>query len=495
MNLARIVESHPDDAVALVARGVSTTYGELRRDVAAMRGYLVGVGVEPTDRVAICCGNGTLFVVAYLAALGIGASVVPLNPTSPAPELSTELRAVDPRVVVLEPAATAAWRQVDTSALRGLRAVLATDGHGLPGVTEVSEALRCAPVAIVDVDDSAVAALIFTSGTAGAPRAALLSHRNLATNLEQVAGVSPLRADDVVYGVLPLFHIFGLNVMLGCALWAGASVVLVQRFDPVTALETITERGVTVFPGAPPVWGAFVQLTGAPSDAFARVRIALTGASKMPEATTRAMLERFGLPVSEGYGLTEASPVVTSSSGRELRPGSVGHPVPGVEVRIVDDEGADVEDGDSGEIWVRGDNVFLGYLDDPESTARVLTHDGWLRTGDVGLRDDDGYLYLVDRVKDLIIVSGFNVYPAEVEAVLESHPGVAQAAVVGVEHPHTGEAVRAYVVPVAGVHLDEDSIIDHARGFLARYKCPSKVLVVDALPTGGTGKVLRRSLG
>lgn len=494
MNLAGIVDAHPDDAVALVARGVPTTYGELRSEVAAMRGFLAASGVVPGDRVAICCGNGTTFVIAYLATLGLGATSVPLNPTSPAPELTVELRAVDPRVVVLEPAATAAWQQVDVSALPKLRAVVATDGHGLPGAVDVSTALGHVPVPMVDVEPDTVAAIIFTSGTAGAPRGAELTHRNLWANLEQVNVRSPLRPDDVVYGVLPLFHIFGLNVMLGCALRAGASVVLVQRFDPVTALETIAERRVTVFPGAPPVWGAFTQLHDVPADAFASVRVALTGASKMPEATTQAMLERFGLPVYEGYGLTEASPVVTSSSGLELRPGSVGLPVPGVEVRIVDADGEEVEDGDSGEIWVRGDNVFRGYLDDPAATSRVLTPDGWLRTGDIALRDDDGYLFLVDRAKDLIIVSGFNVYPAEVEAVLEAHPGVAGAAVVGVEHPHTGEAVRAYVVPVPGVHLDEESIIEHARGFLARYKCPSKVLVVDSLPTGGTGKILRRSL-
>jgi long-chain acyl-CoA synthetase len=298
----------------------------------------------------------------------------------------------------------------------------------------------------------------------------------------------------VVYGVLPLFHIFGLNVVLGLSMFVGASVVLVQRFDPVTALETFAERRVTVVPGAPPVWTALAQVPGINAASFSTVRLALTGASKMPEDVTRVLADRCGIIVHEGYGLTEASPVVSMSVGRTVHIGSIGHVLPGIELRLVDENGDDAENGDSGEIWVRGDNVFRGYLRDEEATARVITPEGWLRTGDVAVLDDDGYLFLVDRVKDLIIVSGFNVYPAEVESVLNAHPAIAQSAVVGVAHPHTGEAVRAYVVLEAGSYLDEESVIEWCQKHVARYKCPSKVLIVESLPTGGTGKVLRRAL-
>jgi len=298
----------------------------------------------------------------------------------------------------------------------------------------------------------------------------------------------------VVFGVLPMFHIFGLNVVLGLTLAEGACVVLVQRFDPSTALDTIRERGVTVIPGAPPMWVAWSQFAEAPADAFAGVRLALSGAAKMPEDATRALRSRFGLQLREGYGLTEASPVVTSSVDGDPPVGSVGTVLPGIEVRLVDEGGDDVLKGDSGELWVRGPNVFAGYWEEPEVSAAVLTADGWLRTGDIAVVDEGGYLFIVDRAKDLIIVSGFNVYPAEVEEVLEDFPGVLDVAVVGVPHPHTGEAVKAYLVVADGVEADEEQLIAFCQARLARYKCPSKVLFVDELPRGTSGKLLRRSL-
>jgi long-chain acyl-CoA synthetase len=288
--------------------------------------------------------------------------------------------------------------------------------------------------------------------------------------------------------VLPLFHIFGLNVVLGYTLYTGASVVLVQRFDPSTALETFAERGVTVVPGAPQVWSALAQMPDKECKVLSQLRVALTGAAKMPEQVTNQLKDRYGLVVHEGYGLTESSPVVTTSINGSHKVGSIGKPLQEVSIRLVDEHGDDAEEGDSGEIWVRGENVFAGYYNDQEATDRVLTADGWLRTGDIAVKDADGDLFLVDRMKDLIIVSGFNVYPAEVEQVLLAHSAIDQAAVVGVSHPHTGEAVRAYVVLHNGVHLDEESIIEHCQKQLARYKCPSKVLIVQSLPTGSTGR-------
>ena len=323
----------------------------------------------------------------------------------------------------------------------------------------------------------------------------MLSHGNLLANIDQGRSAEArINADDIVYGVLPMFHIFGLNVVLGLSMSIGATIVLVQRFDPSTALDTIRERGVTVIPGAPPLWLSFSHFDDAPADSFATVRLALTGAAKMPEEAIRRLRERFGVQLAEGYGLTEASPVVTSSAGLPIKVGSVGKVLDGMTVRLVDDAGDDVLQGDAGEIWVQGPNVFLGYLDDPEQTSRVLTDDGWLRTGDIAVTDDDGYLYLVDRAKDLIIVSGFNVYPAEVESVIAEHPAVAEVGVVGVPHPHTGEAVKAWVVVREGKSVDEDTLIAWCGERLARYKNPSKILFVDELPRNVSGKLLRRSL-
>jgi long-chain acyl-CoA synthetase len=386
------------------------------------------------------------------------------------------------------------WRNVELINVPTLAHVIVAEGE-LIGAVPLDDLAHSTPAPIVQVDADDIAVLIFTSGTAGSPRAAMLSHGNLLANIEQAnAADNGIRPDDVVYGVLPMFHIFGLNVVLGIAMSAGATVVLVQRFDPSTALETIRDRAVTVVPGAPAMWVAFSQFVDAPLDAFQTVRTASTGAAKMPEDAIRRLQELFGLSIEEGYGLTEASPVVTSSRGIDVRIGSVGRVLDGIDVRLVDESGDDVLEGDAGEIWVRGPNVFKGYLHDRESTERVLTADGWLRTGDIAITDHDGYLYLIDRAKDLIIVSGFNVYPKEVEDVLMEYPGVAEVGVIGVPHPHTGEAVKAFVVALPDVHLDEDALIDHCLEELARYKCPSKILFVDQLPRNVSGKLLRREL-
>ena len=498
MNIASIIDGHPDDDVAIISRNRPTTYGVLRDQIAHLRGGLAGLGVGKGDRVALLCGNGRFFVAAYFATAGLGAVTVPLNPTSPGPEVTREIATVGAKVVFVDPVAAAAWTAVERAQVPTVEHVVATEprpGGAAFGDTTFAALLDAEPVEAIDVGDDDLAALMFTSGTAGKSRAAMLSHGNLLGNLNQSRSeAGELVHEDVVYGVLPLFHIFGLNVVLGQSMLRGCTLVLVQRFDPSTALDTIRDRRVTVIFGAPPLWLAFSHFDDAPADSFATVRLALTGASRMPDDAIRRLKERFGIDLAEGYGLTEASPVVTSSAGQGIRPGSVGKVIQGLEVRLVDEQGEDVVAGDSGEIWVKGPNVFHGYLDDPAQTARVLTPDGWLKTGDIATTDDDGYLYLVDRAKDLIIVSGFNVFPAEVEEVIAEHPAVAEVGVVGVPHPHTGEAVKAYVVVKPGTSVDEDTLIDWCQENLARYKCPSKILFVDSLPKNVNGKLLRVAL-
>lgn len=493
MNLAGIVDGHPDGATALRWTGGSCTFGELRSRVASLRGALIRSGSAPGGRVALLCANSPTFVEAWLATLGAGAVAVPLNPMSPAAELQRELDVVQPGVVVVDDTGAAAWAGVDTRRLGRLVATWAPDGVDVAGAVPASELHGGASAPVADVPPSAPAALLFTSGTAGAPKAAVLTHGCLSANLEQLAGAVPLGPDDVVLGLLPMFHIFGLNVVLGSALRGGATVVLEQRFDPAAFVGAVRQHGITVLPGAPPLWAAVARDESIPTDAFAGVRLGLTGAAKMPEAVSRSIHDRFGLAVAEGYGLTEASPVVSVSHGARWKVGSIGRPLPGVEVRLVDEDGSTVERGDPGEVWVRGDNIFAGYLDDDEATSRVLV-DGWLRTGDVAVADEDGDLEIVDRRKDLIIVSGFNVYPTEVESAIESHPAVALAAVVGVPDERTGEAVVAHVVLRDGALLDEQALIAHCRGLVARYKCPVSVRFAASLPLGGTGKVLRRAL-
>jgi len=490
-----MIEGHAGDSVAIIGRNRATTYAELADLVGRARGGFRAEGIAEGDRVVIVCSNGVPFVVAYLALLGIGAVAVPLDPTSPAGELAREIETVGAIGAVVDRAGSAAWRDLDGASIPTIRTVIAADAAELPGAVAASQVMAADPVPVVDVRPEQLAALLFTSGTAGAPRAAMLTHGSMRANLDQArSGREHLAPGDVAYGVIPLYHVYGLNVVLGQTLLSGATLLLVQRFDPATAIESIAERGVTVLFGAPPLWVAFSQFAEAPENSFSSIRIASSGASKLPVAVAESLEQRFGLVVAEGYGLTEASPVVTSSAGLQPRHGSVGVVLDGIDLRIVDEDGDDVLVGDAGELWVRGPNVFAGYLDDPAATARVLTADGWLRTGDLGYCDEDGFVYLVDRAKDLIIVSGFNVFPAEVEEVLLSHPGVAEAGVVGVPHPHTGEAVKAFVVVVDGADLDEETLIDHARLQLARYKCPSKVVIVDELPRNAAGKLLRRAL-
>jgi long-chain acyl-CoA synthetase len=496
VNLASVIDPHPDEAPALISRGKVTTYGELRRQVAELRHGLQGLEVRPGDRVAILAANNWFFAVGYLAILGVGAVPVPLNPGSPAAELTHQLHEVGARVAFVGPSSRLAAEGLDRRAL-GVEHLVAAETVGLEGATTVESLFTGEQAPIVEREGRDLATLLFTAGTAGAPKAAMLTHANQLAGLDQIRRHPSrvLQASDVSFGVLPLHHVFGLQVVLLLSLAAGASLVLVERFDPTTALETVANHGVTVVAGAPPMYAAWAGLPSVPEGCFASVRLAVSGAAALGTDTALAFQSRFGVAVNEGYGLTETSATVTSSVvDGTAKPGSIGLPLPGVEVRLVDSDGEDALAGDDGEIWVRGPNVFAGYWGDEEATKAALTPDGWLRTGDVAVVDDDGWLYIVDRAKDVIIVSGFNVFPAEVEEVLAAHRGVAEVAVVGVAHPHTGEAVKAYVVPAAGHHLEEDELIDHCASRLARYKCPSKIMFVEELPHGPTGKLLRRTL-
>jgi len=485
VNLAAIIDAHPDGAPALVGPGGTTTYGELRAQVAGARKELARHGIAPGDRVALVAENNARFVVAYLAILGRGAAAVLLNPASPAAELGRELETVDAKAVVVGSTGRAAAEQ-------------ASADHGIPVIADLSADQADAPE-VENVDDEDLAVLIFTAGTAGSPKAAMLTHGNLRANLEQVQRHPgrQVTSKDVALGVLPLFHIFGLNVVLGLMLWVGGSVVLDERFDAARTLKLINDYGVTMVAGAPPMYAAWARLPDGEADpaAFDGVRLVTSGAAALQDDTAQAFTARFQKPIYQGYGLTEASPVVTRSLTSEPpQPGSIGVPLPGVEVRLVDEEGEDALVGDPGEIWVRGANVFAGYWMDEQATGRVLDAEGWLKTGDIAVADESGHLWLVDRAKDLIIVSGFNVYPIEVEEALIGHPDIDAACVVGETSATTGETVKAYVVVREGARMTAQEVIDFAASRLARYKAPTEVSFVDELPRGVAGKLLRRRL-
>ncbi len=426
------------------------------------------------------CPNEEGFVVAYLAVLHVGAVAVVVNPLAPDDELRRQLASVAPGLGL---------------ASAGTEPVLAATG--VPTLVVDVDDPGDAAVARVEREPDDPAVLLFTSGTAGAPKAAILTHANLAANIDQVLRHPGLRVrrDDVMLGSLPFHHVFGLNVVLGVSLAAGGTVALESRFDATEAAAIVERHAVTVLAGVPTMYSHWLALD-LPPETFHTVRLAVSGAAPLPAAVGAGFSERFGIVVHQGYGLTEAAPIVTTTAltDGEPRPGSIGPPLPGVEVRIVDDDGADVLHGDPGELWVRGPNVFPGYWHDDEATARVLTPEGWLRTGDIAVVEEQGELRLVDRAKDLIIVSGFNVYPVEVEEVLLRQPEVLDAAVVGEPSPRTGETVVAYVLPRPGETLDPAALGERCGQALARYKCPSRIEVVDELPRSVAGKLLRREL-
>jgi long-chain acyl-CoA synthetase len=464
------------------------SYGVLARRAAGVT-ERVGSVAAPGDRVALIAGNEPAFVSGYLGVLLAGAVAVPLNTGSPSHELGVQLDAVEPVLVL------ASARDADLA-----RRAVVQHGRAIDVATvdEQTTSGTASATTAVARDPHDLAVLLFTAGTAGAPKPAMLTHGSLLANIEQMQSHPGLHIGpgDVALGVLPLFHVYGLNVVLGLALYAGASVSLLEHFHPVETLARMRDDRVSVVAAVPAIYDAWLALDdeAAPPGAFAGVRLSVSGATTLHAATVEGMRRRFGVAVHDGYGLTEASPVVTTTAiGSEPRPGSIGPPLPGVEVELLDTDGNPVLEGDPGEIVVRGANVFAGYWGDADATATVLV-DGRLHTGDIAVAGPDGWLTLVDRAKDVVIVSGFNVFPGEVEDALRSHPDVEQVAVVGEPHPRTGETVVAYVVARPGRAPDPVELLRHAGRRLARYKLPTRVEVVDALPRTLAGKLVRREL-
>jgi long-chain acyl-CoA synthetase len=506
----------PDMLAVVEAGGRSITWAGLEEEVRRIATGLGAAGLVAGQRVMLALGNRIEFVTSYLGVLRAQVVAVPVNPRATAGELARMLADSGSRLVVADDETVATVRE----AVGLLRAALAGEPHpegeldddllsrafephvfvvgAVPeGEEQPYDALRAAAARPVPPlpDPEKLACLLYTSGTSGRPRAAMLTHRALIANIEQAAEVEPpmIHGDDVVLGVLPLFHVYGLNAVLGSVLRHRAKLVLVSKFEPEATLDLIDDEAVSVVPVAPPVFAYWL-----PEDQLRErlgpVRLMLSGSAPLaPE-----LIERFsaatGIPVHQGYGLTEASPIVTSTlCSRELQTGSVGAALPGIEIRLVDELGAEPEGGDPGEIWIRGDNLFSGYWPDGEGGPDA---DGWWGTGDVGFLDETGDLFLVDRLKELVIVSGFNVYPIEVEDVIREVVEVEETAVIGVADELTGEAVVAYVRPSGGVDpaVLADVVREHCARRLARFKRPSRIEVVSELPLTVTGKVQKGRL-
>jgi long-chain acyl-CoA synthetase len=485
--LVRAAARRRPEAPAVVAGDRRLNWAELDAAVDRAAAGYAAHDLAPGDRVAIQLPNGLDWLRAALGALRAGLVVVPVNTAYTDPELEYVFSDSGARLFVAA---------ADRSPVAGVPVCAGPpDADGPPQ--------EVAP------DPAAPSFLAYTSGTTGRPRGAILTAAALRANQEQCLAMDPppVREDDRVLLVLPLFHVYGLNAGFGLVAATGACAVLQEQFDPRASLALMAQENVTAVPGAPPMfqaWLASADALGTDAElrrGFAAIRMASSGAAPLPEDVWRAMRDRAAVTVWEGYGLTEAAPVVASTlaTGR-AKPHCIGGPVPGLELELRDTattestaEGLEPEDHleGPGEIWVRGPNLFAGYWPDGADGPDT---DGWLGTGDLAYRDADGDLYLVDRRSDLILVSGFNVYPAEVERILDAHPAVAESAVIGVPDPRTGAAVRAVVVVRPGEHLTFEDLQAHAAESLARYKVPTSVHFLPALPHSLTGKVSRARL-
>ena len=452
---------------------------------------LVTHGVEQGDRVALLLGNHIPFVVALYGIMRAGAVAVPLNTSSTASEIEHAVSQSGAKAVICDSASSEALRAAEVGSCVRIMAG-ASQWAALQSVSDPG-------ILPTDTSSDNIAVLLFTSGSTGKPKAAVLTHRALLANVDALLALSDPPAvtpEDRTLAVLPLFHVYSLNAVLSLTLAAGATVVLSERFSVNGTLELIEAHKITVVAGAPPMyvaWSAEQELRAA----LTSVRLLTSGAAPLPPALFDQITTLTGRPIWEGYGLTECSPVVTTTlvSGRP-KAGSVGRPLPNLEVRIVpggasprEDDVADEDE--TGEIWVRGPSLFSGYWPDRSGGPN---DDGWFGTGDMGYFDDDHDLHLVDRRSDLILVSGFNVYPREVEDVITMHDGIVEAAVTGVAHPYSGEAVKAFIVVQPGAQVDADQVLEWCRQRLARYKCPTIVEVVDTLPHAVTGKLARGRL-
>ncbi|MDX2648111.1 long-chain fatty acid--CoA ligase [Streptomyces sp. PA03-1a] len=481
--LAASAHAH-GDRVAVELGDHALTYAELDAIAGRTAAFLAAQAVRPGDRVGLMLPNLTEFPVLYYGILRAGAVVVPMNPLLKPREIAHYVRDSGMEFLLT-------WNGVADQARAGAEGTATTIVPVAPGALEDLLANHPNPAQPEPLDGDDLAVILYTSGTTGAPKGAMLTHANLARNAEIAARtLMRLTPDDVVMGCLPLFHAFGQACAMNAAVSAGARLTLLARFDPAQALRTIAERQVTIFEGVPTMYAAMLaeRLNDPARHDTSSLRLCASGGAPLPVEVLHTFETAFSCAVLEGFGMSETSPVASFNHlDRPRKPGSIGTPIEGVEMRLLDPQ-----DG-VGELCVRGHNVMAGYWGRPEATAETVV-DGWLRTGDLARVDDDGYFYIVDRKKDLVIRGGFNVYPREIEEVLYKHPAVAEAAVIGIPHPTLGEEVAAVVALRPGTATGAEELREFVRDRLAPYKYPREVWLVDALPKGPTGKILKREI-
>ena len=494
MNLASILTDTAErapEATAFKLDDVELSYGALAEASARMAGVLAERGIEPGDRVGVMLPNVPYFPIAYYGVLRLGGTVVPMNVLLKGREVEYYLENSGAKAVI-------AWHDFAEDAEIGAAGAGAEVIVVAPGEFEQLLAGAEPDHGVADVDDEDTAVILYTSGTTGSPKGAELTHVNLLTNVRvNVETLIQITAEDRLLGALPLFHSFGQTCAMNSAIHAGAMVSLIPRFDPVKALEMMQRDRITVFLGVPTMYNAMLAVPDHKGYDTSSLRLCISGGASLPVETLTTFEDEFGCKILEGYGLSETSPVASfNHPDRERKAGSIGTPIQGVEMKLLDDDGNDVEMGgdEVGEIAIRGHNVMKGYWRKPDATAESIDADGWFKTGDMAKVDSDGYFYIVDRKKDLIIRGGYNVYPREIEEVLFAHPAVQEAAVVAVAHNDLGEEVGAAIALKAGEQASAEEIQGYCKEQVAAYKYPRHIWFVDELPKGPTGKILKREI-
>ncbi len=496
MNLADLLENTAKripHRIAIRFEGKEITYRELNGRVNTLAGGLSSLGLEPGDACILMMQSTLEFVTAYYALARMGVVIVPVNFLYKRHELAHIFRDSEARGFMgMAPFLEEPQKILDE--LPGLKirvAVGVKDGSGFIPFETVQgpEAVYASPAG-----DRDTAAVIYTSGTTGVPKGAMLSHQNLASNAMTVADMRVTAPDDVVIGVLPLYHIYGQTSALNSAVYLGLTLHLFRQFDPEPVMEVIEGQGSTLLFAVPTMLNRLIHTADDTRPVRSSLKFCVSGGSSLPVEVLRRFETQFKTKIYEGYGLSECSPVcIENPFGKKTKPGSIGLPIPGFEARIVDASGKDVPTDRVGELIVRGPGVMKGYLNRPAETAEAVIK-GWLHTGDLARMDGEGYIFIVDRKKDMIIRGGYNIYPREIEEVIYGHPAVVEAAVYGIPHPDLGEEVAAAVVLKPGKAVTADDIRSFIKEQVAPYKYPRVISIVDDLPKSHTGKVLKREL-
>jgi len=493
MNIAHHIERNQrffPHKTALIFEGKYFTYKDLNQMANRVAYSLRGLGIERGDRVALFLPNIPEFVISYLGILKIGAVAVSVNVMLKSNEVKFILNDCTAKALITTAELSG---NVPEGELPQLKYLLIAAGRAEKGMS-LEHLMSCAsPQArAIEMERDEPAAIVYTSGTTGFPKGATLSHGNIISNIYAKNRCCGMRLEDRLLLFLPLFHCFGQNAILNAGLNACATIVMQRRFEPEQVLRTIVNDGVTMFFGVPTVFIKLLNMNTSGYD-LSSVRYYFSAAAPLPSEIVQRWQETYGCVIHQGYGLTETSPFASYNHDLKYKLGSIGTPIENVEMKIVDFDGFELEPGELGEIIIRGPNVMLGYWNRAAETAESIKN-GWFHTGDIGTMDADGYFYIVDRLKDMINLSGFKVYPTEVENAIYQHPAVAEVAVYGVPDPVKGEIVKANIVVKSGCAITAEEVIAFCTEKMAVYKIPHTINFVDSLPKNATGKVLKRQL-